>query len=59
MKKRKVIQITATSTGDTENCFREDRVFALCDDGLVYMSLSSNGTRHSDWELLPEIPQDE
>ena len=57
--KRKIIQITATATNDTEDCYREDRVYALCDDGNIYISFSNAGIKFNDWKLLSSVPQDE
>ncbi len=50
---RKIIQIAAS-----ENAEGGRSVFALCDDGTLWCSVSGE-RRWLDWQPFPEIPQPE
>jgi hypothetical protein len=54
---RKVIQISAT-TVRTESGPCCDTVFALCDDGSIYVTEQRSGSPGwLEWSLIPEVPQ--
>lgn len=52
-KEKKIIQISTAMTQETERCFGEHVVTALCDDGSVYVKFNDNN-----WEKLPPILKD-
>jgi hypothetical protein len=57
---RKIIQIAATyaSRDDDDETPPPDRLFALCDDGSVWIHHWSHGRGRELWERLADIPQD-
>jgi hypothetical protein len=54
MSTRKIIQIAATASGDDP-----DTVYALCDDGSLWMMLLMGVPGEWVWERFPEVPAKE
>jgi len=54
---RKIIQIAATTAPETEDDYPDHRIFALCNDGNVYMTFCNTRCYFEEWEKLPSIPQ--
>ncbi|WP_226396037.1 hypothetical protein [Haemophilus sp. Marseille-Q0026] len=53
MKKRKIIQITATASPDSYSKQHVWDCTALCDDGSLWLLAN-----FQEWQRLPDIPQD-
>jgi hypothetical protein len=57
--RRKIVQLAAAHTPVTDD-FPDglDRLFALCDDGSVWVWRPGYANVVEDWLRLPDIPQD-
>lgn len=53
---RKIIQICAIPCGETPSSFNCPAIFALCNDGTLWVRDMIEGGKFT-WVSLPEIPQ--
>ncbi len=52
---RKIIQICTMPEGEGTRA----AMFALCDDGALYMLLPTRGVSGDNWARWPNVPQDD
>lgn len=57
MNKRKIIQITAAGAGGDEN--PDIELYALCNDGTVWVQLYDFKVKETYWKQIYPIPQPE
>jgi hypothetical protein len=57
---RKVIQIAVDSLPDNRGCDCYQELFALCDDGSIWLCEPNKGNNFKlEWQQLPPVPQEQ